>query len=85
MLQGGIQSFEVVLTWELEFLAILKVGGGGGGVAGWRGCIQFPSFERGVGWGWGGGAKGYTLSKDGVGWKKFLSCNFPILYPPPPL
>ena len=31
MLKGGTNSFEVVLTQELEALAILICGGGGGG------------------------------------------------------
>ena len=33
MLKGGTTTFEVVLTQELEVLAIVNGGGGGGGVA----------------------------------------------------
>ena len=38
MLKGGTKSFEVVLTWELEVLAILMGGG----------RKKFPPFKRGV-------------------------------------
>ena len=36
---GGKQSFEVVLTWELQVLAVLILGAGG-----WR--KKFPTFKK---------------------------------------
>ena len=49
---GGTNSFEVVLTWDLEVLAIVMVVVGGGGGAGGR--KKFPLFQRKGG---GGGAQ----------------------------
>ena len=39
---GGDNNFEVVLTQELEVLATLMYGGGGGG------RLKFPPIRRGV-------------------------------------
>ena len=63
MLKEGHKKFGVVLTQELEVLAILM-----------GGRKRFPPFKRG-----GGGTKSFTLSQGGVGRKKFWSRDFPIL------
>ena len=57
MLKGGTTTFEVVLTQELEVLAIVK---GGGGEAGWPQQFSMFKKKRGGGVGWGGGS--FTLS-----------------------
>ena len=61
---GGTQSFEVVLTQELEVLAILMEVGGGG-------HQKFPSFKRGA-------RKIVVCLEGGGGRKKFWTCDFPI-------
>ena len=67
MLKGGgggdTESFEVVLTWELEVLAILK-----------KGAKCFHLLKRGRG---GGGGGGYPVLRGGN--KKFQTHHFPIL------
>ena len=42
MLKWGDTSFEVVLTWELEVLALVMGGGGG--------CKKYPPFKVRLRW-----------------------------------
>ena len=63
MLKGGTTSFEVVLTRELEVLAILK-----------GGAKSFHPLKGG-----GGGRKKFYSVLRGGGRKKFHTRDFPIL------
>ena len=69
MLKGDTKSFEVLIIWELEVLAI-QLGG----------TTSFHPLKRGR-----AGKVLPCLEGGGGGRKKFWIHNFPILYPPPSL
>ena len=63
---GGVKGFGVVLTQELEVLAILNEGGGGG---------RFHPLKLGG----GGGGEHEQFNRSWGRRNMFLTCNFPIL------
>ena len=76
---GGTQGFEVVLTWELEALAILKEGGGA------KSCEVVLTLELQVLAILKEGAQTvFPCLEDGGGPRSFTPAFFPFCSTPPP-